>query len=713
MPFEVISLLSSPEAGASSPPRAKTAIPPPARSSLPSRRLDYDDGHDDEPDDILDLTDDTLHQSIRTASATAPSNAAKRGIRNDWLLSDDFSIPTDIHPSPCDIDHGPAPKRQRLATTINRLGGGRASRLTQPADLAANLSRPRALQPSGGLNSALEDIEISSPAPVNAGHSKSRPPNLDDDDLFVHSSPLEKEDPRESTSALQDMVDDSDPFATSPVRGPHKQPPSPKKFAAWDPISSSLPIPARDRPASPRRPLQRSRSEVIILDDSDGSTDPHGLSEGDFPDIADIDISDAALNAPTRKARPLPRKPAARPPSKAPSNPRPRPPASAQATEEKARDREEKAAAREAEKERKLKEKERAKEERAREREKAAALAEVNKIRTDKKVSAPEMIVDFPNTLNHVIKLQAEQLLKDLDIESTTCPCPVKNVVRWRRKVRSVYNEDLGIFEPAPPRVEPEKYAMVLLPAAEFVDLSLDTSGETNNLEAHVLRMKRHFPDHSIIYLIEGLTPWLRKNRTLFERQYAAAVRGSGSGDGPDAQQPPPSTARRCKPKANEPQEYVNPDGVEDALLQLQVLHGALIHHTAAAVETAKWIAVFTQHISTVPYRRQREESNAAAAGFCMDTGQVRTGDGAKDTYVRMLQEIARVTAPIAWGVAGEFDTVAELVRGLEDEGPLCLEAVRKGANKDGAVSDRAVGQAVSRRIHKIFTGKDETSTDV
>ncbi|KAK3320929.1 ERCC4 domain-containing protein [Cercophora scortea] len=706
MPVEFISLLSSPEAGASSPPRAKkTTNSPPARPSLPSRRLGYDDGHDDEFDDILDLTDDKLPQKIRIGpeSATAPGNAAKRDIRNDdWLLSDDFGIPADAHPSLRDIDHGPAPKRQRLATTINRLGGGRASKLAQSGDSPANnFARPRAHQPSGGLNSALEDIEFSSPPRLNTSRSKSKPTNLDDDDdLFVNSSPRGKENTRDVPS----IADDSDPFATSPVRAPRKQPPSPKKAAAWDPISSSLPIPARDRPASQRRPLQRSRSEVIILDDSDASAGDQGLSEeDDFPDIADIDISDATLIAPTRKAKPPPRKPAARPPSKAPSNPRPRPAASAQTAEEKA-------AAREAEKERKLQEKERAKEERVREREKAAALADVNKIRTDKKVSAPEMIVDFPSTLNHVIKLQAEQLLKDLDVESTTCSCPVKNVVRWRRKVRSVYNDELGMWEPAPARVEPEKYAMVHLLAAEFVDLSLDPSGEANTLEAHVLRMKRHFPDHSIIYLIEGLTPWLRKNRTLFERQYAAAVRG---GDGQDAQQQPPSTARRRKPKANEPQEYINPDGVEDALLQLQVLHGALIHHTAAPVETAKWIAVFTQHISTVPYRRQREESNAAAAGFCMETGQVRTGDGAKDTYVRMLQEIARVTAPIAWGVAGEFDTVAELVRGLEDEGPLCLEAVRKGANKDGAVSDRAVGQAVSRRIHKIFTGTDETSTDV
>src|SRR5262249_35640015 len=85
----------------------------------------------------------------------------------------------------------------------------------------------------------------------------------------------------------------------------------------------------------------------------------------------------------------------------------------------------------------------------------------------------------------------------------------------------------------------------------------------------------------------------------------------------------------------------ISEDSVEDALLELQLAHGALIHHTAVAVETARWVVSFTQHISTVPYRRQLEAS-MADAGFCMDFGQVRSGDGASDTYVRMLQEIGR-----------------------------------------------------------------------
>jgi crossover junction endonuclease EME1 len=378
-------------------------------------------------------------------------------------------------------------------------------------------------------------------------------------------------------------------------------------------------------------------------------------------------------------------------------------------SEEKAREKEEKAAVREAEKERRRLEKERAKEERAHEKARATALAEVNKMRTDKKVSTPEMIVDLPATLDETVKFQAETLLRDLDVHSTSWASPIENVIKWRRKVVSQYSDERGHWEPVPERIEREDYAMVVVPAAQFVDLVL---GEGNtNLESHILRMRRHFPNDTIIYLLEGLTPWLRKNRNLRNRQFVSAVRS-----GLEQPNDPPSSSQAQAPNSrprrpNTPQTYIDEDSVEDALLQLQVLHGALIHHTAAPLETARWIAVFTQHISTVPYRRQRDAANDA--GFCMETGQVRTGEGPRDTYVRMLQEIGRVTAPIAYGIAGEFGSVSGLVRGLEDGGPLVLEKVRKSVNKDGEVSERAVGQAVSRRVHKIFLGRDEESMDI
>lgn len=103
----------------------------------------------------------------------------------------------------------------------------------------------------------------------------------------------------------------------------------------------------------------------------------------------------------------------------------------------------------------------------------------------------------------------------------------------------------------------------------------------------------------------------------------------------------------------------------------------------------------------------------ALDTAFCMETGQIKTGEDAPDTYVRMLQEVNRVTAPIAYGIAAEYPSVKTLVEGLKKEGKDALTHIRKSANKDGVFTDKEVGKSVSKRVWSIFTGTDEGSTDV
>ncbi|KAK2050028.1 ERCC4 domain-containing protein [Colletotrichum somersetense] len=550
-----------------------------------------------------------------------------------------------------------------------------------------------------------------------------------DDDPFA-SSPYSPFKPAMEPCTIF-LDDDDDPFASSPKRAPaqttkpaeckktnltlekgKQKAASPKRKANWDPISSSAPEPrtrtdlfdSSSSPPPPRKTLTKAVSAVIDLSDTENA--PPNLdidSDEEFPDLENFDLLKlkARLDTKTTASRT-----ATKPPSKTTARSTSAGIATKKSTDDKVREREAKAAEREREKERRKQEKETAKEQKAKEKERAAALAEVNRIRTDKKISTPEMIADLPASLPAAAMLQIQTLLKDLDVQHTTWDSPVENVVKWRRKVASKFNDELGHWEPIPMRVEPEKFALVIVAANDFVTYALGPEG--SDLEAHALKMKRHFPQEQLIYLIEGLNPWMRKNRNVRNRQFASAVRSHGD-DAVDA-----STSGQPRRRKNQqPQEYIDEDSIEDALLQLQVMHGVLIHHTNAAVETAQWVAIFTQHISTVPYRKQREAANAAGAGFCMETGQVRTGEDVKDTYVRMLQEIVRVTQPVAYGIVSEFGTVPELVKAFEERGPLCLENCRKSTNKDGGFSDRAVGKAISKRVFKVFTGRDEWSTDV
>lgn len=57
-----------------------------------------------------------------------------------------------------------------------------------------------------------------------------------------------------------------------------------------------------------------------------------------------------------------------------------------------------------------------------------------------------------------------------------------------------------------------------------------------------------------------------------------------------------------------------------------------------------------------------------------MESGQVKTGEDKDDTFVKMLQEVVRVTPPIAYGIASEYPSVLSLVKAFRKHGPLVLE---------------------------------------
>lgn len=96
-----------------------------------------------------------------------------------------------------------------------------------------------------------------------------------------------------------------------------------------------------------------------------------------------------------------------------------------------------------------------------------------------------------------------------------------------------------------------------------------------------------------------------------------------------------------------------------------------------------------------------------------MESGQVKTGVDVPDTFIKMLQEVNRVTAPIAYGIAAEYPSASSLVHGFEKEGKDMLQGLRKRANREGAFVDREVGKKISRRLWNIFMGRDEGSTDI
>lgn len=62
---------------------------------------------------------------------------------------------------------------------------------------------------------------------------------------------------------------------------------------------------------------------------------------------------------------------------------------------------------------------------------------------------------------------------------------------------------------------------------------------------------------------------------------------------------------------------------------------------------------------------------------FCMDSGQVKTGEDKDDTYIKMLQEVRMITVSMAHGIANKYPDASMLLRGFKELGPLTLEDVR------------------------------------
>lgn len=61
---------------------------------------------------------------------------------------------------------------------------------------------------------------------------------------------------------------------------------------------------------------------------------------------------------------------------------------------------------------------------------------------------------------------------------------------------------------------------------------------------------------------------------------------------------------------------------------------------------------------------------------FCMDIGQVRSGNDKDDTFIRMLQQLTRLTPNMARGIASVYPGLKSLVCAMREQGPLLLEDI-------------------------------------
>ncbi|KAG8527678.1 uncharacterized protein KY384_007831 [Bacidia gigantensis] len=371
--------------------------------------------------------------------------------------------------------------------------------------------------------------------------------------------------------------------------------------------------------------------------------------------------------------------------------------------EARARERESVKAQRSEDKEKEKEHKRLEKLEKAKEKQRETDVAEANRVKVDKKDTTPQMIVDLPASLDgSSLNTQVRELLKNVGADVALYQGATPNVIKWRRKVTRKWNDELGYFQPlAQTVIQDEKHILCHMTGKEFVSLAATEAGD-DDLETHVAKMKSAHPGSMPIYLIEGLSSTISKSKNAQQRAWQAQVHRQAGIVIED------SSSKGRKRKQAET-EVLDESRIEDALMRLQVLHECLIHHTPIAKESAEWIMNFTQHISLIPYKQQKMN---LATGFCMENDQVKCGTDKEDTFHKMLQEVVRVTPPIARGIAYKYASVIALMQGFRDGGQYVLEGLPKRAIDKNEV-DGNIGPALSKRLYKVFMGTDETSDDV
>ncbi|KAF8251540.1 hypothetical protein K440DRAFT_658637 [Wilcoxina mikolae CBS 423.85] len=471
----------------------------------------------------------------------------------------------------------------------------------------------------------------------------------------------------------------------SPEPAPKPNPkPSPINLISDDGDGDEVPPPAPPAPKAKPKPKPKpafSAATLALLNQFES------------------DSSDNELSNPDSDNNPRPTK-----------GPKPPPASFASAAPKRGRLSEEEKARRAAEKAEKaalVEARKAAKAAKAAEKQREQEILSVNKLRTSKKDSCPEMLVDISTVLardavgKHLIGFLTNlgcdvnpNWRPALGIEGTW------KIVKWRRKVKATYDEGLDMFLPLPDEeIRDENHLLVHLTAQEFADL-VSPGVVDMDLTTHVKKMKSLLPavkDIRVIYMIEGLAAYTRKSKTHEDRAFREQVLSAMS------------STTTCSSSSRRPKTpTISESTLETSLLTLQLSHNCLLHHTVSPLQSSEWISIFTSDISSIPYKTRRH-----AAVNTSFLGQVKTGVDAEDTMIKMLQEIYRVTPGVARGVVEEFGDVKSLVRAVRRRGGGVMEDVRMGCTKSGARSNRLVGRAVSERIAGVFTGRDGGALEV
>jgi crossover junction endonuclease EME1 len=206
-----------------------------------------------------------------------------------------------------------------------------------------------------------------------------------------------------------------------------------------------------------------------------------------------------------------------------------------------------------------------------------------------RKEACPELITYLSPTLPDTLHDEVINFIEPLGIDTREWTTSTMDVIKFVRKVSSEWDEEGSMFRPCDEYKKDEEWIIHWMKADKFIDLVCnDQTGLA--LRFHLEKLKNVIHGNKILIILEGLGAFLAKARTARNRAHDTAVRNQRGEE---------SRYR----KDDQQFQYVSEEIVENALIEMQLVHEIRIVQTAAIPESAEWISILATDIASIPYR--------------------------------------------------------------------------------------------------------------
>ncbi|KAI9143042.1 hypothetical protein BKA69DRAFT_1165483 [Paraphysoderma sedebokerense] len=374
---------------------------------------------------------------------------------------------------------------------------------------------------------------------------------------------------------------------------------------------------------------------------------------------------------------------------------------------EKAKLREE--AKRQKEREKELKklerevEKQRKKEEKEAEKASKQALKDANRLK-DKIEYTKELTVQIDSNLAST-QLGSQFILLCHSIPTTpmVTSLPIPYTINFRRTSSTYYDKSKQTWIPCVDYQTTEPFTVKVFLASDFLQL---VAPNIRALFDHTADLKAQYPKTRILFIIQGLEEYYRRQLVQMNRGFKANILGSTS-IGP----------KRKNAGANQRDDEIvgappiSKNLVEDALAVLQVRESVLIVLTKNQEETIDNLCSIIKELAMLPYKIIPDTSSSS---FCPDI-TVRSGTTPTDTYLKMLTEINLLTVPVAKAIITQYPTLKSLYDAYMRVGRSAGEKLLADIEivRNGTGTTRRIGPAISTRVYNIFMGTDPNANAV